>query len=98
MQPCHGCDPGSNPGHRITKNKMVEKFLTEMKEGQEGNVISILDGITTTKRLADLGIIQNTKIKVLKKAPFGPIEVIARNSRLVIGRHLASKILVRLDE
>ena len=69
-----------------------------MKEGEEGIVVSILDGLMSTKRLADLGIIPNTKIKVLKKALFGPIEISAKDSKLVIGRGLASKILVKINE
>lgn len=47
------------------------------------------------KRLADLGIVVGSKIKIVKKAPFGgPIEVEVAGSRLLIGRRLAERIIV----
>ncbi len=70
--------------------------LIDMKEGQRGIIVSILGGRMATKRLADLGVTPGTKVKVLRNAPFhGPIEIEARDSRLVLGRGLASKVLVK---
>ncbi len=70
--------------------------LTTLKEGQEGKVISIINGRTAEKRLADLGLTPGTLLKVVKKAPlFGPIIIEVRGSKLVLGRGLASKVLVK---
>ncbi|HDD42695.1 MAG TPA: ferrous iron transport protein A [Nitrososphaeria archaeon] len=49
------------------------------------------------KRLADLGILAGTRIKVVRKAPFrGPIEIEVGGSRFMIGRGLAERILVEV--
>ena len=72
-----------------------ELNLIKLKEGEVAEIITIAGGQMTTKRLADLGLILGTKIKVLRKAPlWGPVEIEVRGSRLVLGRGLASKILV----
>jgi Fe2+ transport system protein FeoA len=52
-------------------------------------------GCGAVKRLADLGILPGAKIRVVRKAPFGgPIEIEVRGSRFMIGRGLASRIIV----
>jgi ferrous iron transport protein A len=72
--------------------------LIKLKPGEVAEVISIAGGRMAIKRLADLGLTPGTKIKVLRKAPlFGPVEIEARGSKLVLGRGLASKILVKLE-
>lgn len=73
-----------------------EIFLIDLKEGQKGIIISILGGRKAIKRLADLGLAPQTEIKILRKALRGPIEIEVRGSRLVLGRGLASKIVVKL--
>lgn len=74
---------------------MKETTLVKLKPGQEGEIVSIAGGQMAAKRLADLGLTPGTKIKLLRKAPlWGPIEIEFRGSRLVLGRGLASKILV----
>jgi Fe2+ transport system protein FeoA len=51
-----------------------------------------------SKRLNDLGLTPGTKVTVVKSAPFhGPLEVNVRNSRLAIGRGMASRILVDVE-
>ena len=75
---------------------MDEVSLIKLKEKEEAVIVSILGGRMATKRLADLGLTPGTKIKVLRKAPFcGPIEIEARGSKLILGRGLSSKILVK---
>jgi Fe2+ transport system protein FeoA len=74
---------------------MKEIYLINLKEGEKAIIISIAGGWQATKRLADLGLTPNTQIKISKKAPFwGPVEIEARGSRIVLGRGIASKILV----
>lgn len=49
------------------------------------------------KRLADLGIVIGSRVKVVRKAPFGgPIEVEIAGSRFLIGRRLAKRIIVEV--
>jgi ferrous iron transport protein A len=69
--------------------------LTDMREGETGIISSIAGGKKATKRLADLGLTPGTEIKVIRKALFsGPVQVEACSSKLVLGRGLASKIMV----
>ncbi|MBN2086847.1 ferrous iron transport protein A [Candidatus Peregrinibacteria bacterium] len=74
-----------------------ELLLTDLEPNQKGEIVSVLGGAMATKRLADLGLSSGTKIKIIKKAPFsGPIKIEFYESRLVLGRGLASKILVKI--
>lgn len=76
------------------KNKLT---LIELKEGEKAEIIEILGGKMATKRLADLGLVPGTQIKILKKGLWGgPIEIEVRGSNLVLGRGLASKVMVKL--
>ena len=74
-----------------------ELFLIELEPDQTAEIVSIMGGMMAVKRLADLGLTEGTKIKVITKAPFsGPVKIEVRGSRLVLGRGLASKILVKI--
>jgi len=71
--------------------------LTEIKDGQTGILVSVHGGKILEKRLADLGLTTGTEIKVLGRALFsGPVQVEVCGSTLVIGKGLASKIMVEL--
>lgn len=70
--------------------------LIELQDGQSGTIVSLNGGRNLTKRLADLGISPGTIINVLRRSLFaGPVQVEVSGSKLVLGRGLASKILVR---
>jgi len=71
--------------------------LADIEDGNTGIIISFLGGRMLTKRLADLGLKEGTEIKVIRSALFsGPIQIEVCGSRLVLGRGLASKIIVEL--
>ena len=71
--------------------------LINMEDGQSGKIVTVHGGRMLTKRLADLGLTTGTAITVLRKTLFsGPIQVEVCGSRLVLGRGLASKIIVEL--
>jgi ferrous iron transport protein A len=76
-----------------------EKYLSDLKDGQTGVIISVHGGRNLIKRLADLGLNSGTEIRVLRMTLFsGPVQIEACGSRLVLGRGLASKILVGINE
>ncbi len=51
------------------------------------------------KRLMDMGLTPGTKVTVVKSAPFhGPLEVLVRGSRLALGRGMAEKIFVEIEQ
>jgi len=71
--------------------------LMKLADGQKGVIITIIGGRSASKRLADLGLTPGTEISVIGRALFsGPVRVEASGSRLVLGRGLASKIIVEL--
>lgn len=79
----------------MEKKKSIS--FINLKEGQSAVFISIAGGWQAAKRLSDLGLVPGTKIKILRKASVsGPIEIELRRSKLVIGKGLASKILVKM--
>ena len=70
--------------------------LTNLQANETAEIVSILGGRNASKRLSDLGLIHGTKIKLLRKAPYGgPIEIQFRGTRLMIGYGLANKIQVK---
>ncbi len=70
--------------------------LVNLVKNQRATILAITAGAKTAKRLADLGVIPNTQIKILRKAaPQGPIEIEIRGSSLVLGKGIVSKILVK---
>ena len=82
----------------MASNKLEKISLIQTKENEEVVIVSLLAGRIATKRLADMGLVPGTKIKILRKAIFGPIEVEAKGSKLVLGRGLAAKIFVKYDD
>ena len=69
--------------------------LLDAEAGKEVEIVSISAGLQATKRLSDLGLTPKTKIKILRKAISGPIEIELRSSKLILGRGLASKIFIK---
>ena len=45
-----------------------------------------------------MGLTKGTEIKLLRMAPYGPVEINVRGTNLVIGRGMASKIYVEVEE
>ena len=76
----------------------LTKCLTECEKGEEVVVLRVNAGHTAKTRLANLGVVPGVKIRKTKNAPFkGPLEIIVKGSSLVIGRGLASKIIVECN-
>ncbi|MBY9016567.1 MAG: ferrous iron transport protein A [Candidatus Lokiarchaeota archaeon] len=81
------------------KGTSLNKCLTECEKGEEVIVIRVNAGRNAKTRLANLGVVPGVKITKTKNAPFkGPLEIIVKGSSLVIGRGLASKIIVKCNE
>ncbi len=66
--------------------------ITSFDEGEEGIVYLLSGGEGLSSRLAGMGIIPGTKIKVLRKTG-GLIIVLASDTRVALGRGQAEKIL-----
>lgn len=71
--------------------------LTLLREGDEGEIAVIRAGRAAIQRLNEMGLVPDTRVKVLRKGALrGPVELEVRNSHLVIGEGLASKIYVKV--
>jgi len=78
-------------------NKSTSISLADLENGQTGIIISMHDGKKASKRLADLGLKPGTEITVRNRTLFsGPVQIEVNGSKLVLGRGLATKIIVEL--
>lgn len=78
-------------------NKSRTLSLADLENGQTGIIISMHDGKKASKRLADLGLKPGTQITVRSRTLFsGPVQIEVNGSKLVLGRGLATKIIVEL--
>jgi DtxR family transcriptional regulator, Mn-dependent transcriptional regulator len=72
--------------------------LSSLRPGEEARVAFSRDAGNATQRIMDMGLCSGTIVKVLKAAPFhGPIEVSVRGTVLALGRELADKIYVEVE-
>jgi len=73
--------------------------LTDLEEGQTGIILEIEGGRHSSKRLADLGLAIGVEITMITPSFFsGPVQISVCGSKLVLGRGLASKILIEPNE
>jgi len=85
-------------GHKRRGTPLI-KCLTECDKEEDVRVLNVNTGFKAKRRLANLGVVPGTTIQKRKEAPFrGPIEIYVKGAQLVIGRGLASKILVECNE
>lgn len=75
---------------------MKEEILPLAMVGcnKEVKLVSILGGRGLRARLADMGLIEGARFKVLHAHPSGPCIILIGNTRLVLGYGMAQKILV----
>jgi Fe2+ transport system protein FeoA len=75
------------------------KCLAECQKGEKVIVLRVDTGFQQKRRLANLGIVPGVEIQKKLDAPFrGPLEIIVKGYPLVIGRGIASKILVKCND
>jgi Fe2+ transport system protein FeoA len=81
----------------IMKDKIIS--LSFLKEGESGVIYDFKGGEKFRKKLDSLGIRKNKKIKKISDMVLkGPITIqIENSSRVAIGRGMAEKIIVRID-
>ena len=73
--------------------------LSNLKSDEEGVVTFIRSGKKARQRLLDMGLTRGANLRVVNAAPFrGPLEVAIRGTILAIGRGLAEKVFVEIDE
>ncbi|XHH09394.1 MAG: ferrous iron transport protein A [Candidatus Bathyarchaeia archaeon] len=68
--------------------------LSTLTFGTEAKITRILGGCNLTRRLSEMGLTNGTKIKVVSDAFGGPVLIEVRDTRLALGRGVATKIYV----
>jgi ferrous iron transport protein A len=68
------------------------KSLAQMRDGEEGVVAEVVGGRGAVRNLAELGIYPGKKIRVVRNR--GAVIIEVDNSRFVVGRGLAAKVIV----
>lgn len=69
--------------------------LAFLPEGSLGVVYDVSGGRGLQRRLADLGVLPNAEVRVVKSAGGGPILIVVKGSRIALGRGVSMRILVR---
>jgi DtxR family Mn-dependent transcriptional regulator len=97
---CVECMELHNKGlEESEKNNQNRVPIGKLEQGQCGKISLIRGGYNLLQRLSDMGLKPGTKICAVSVAPSnGPVEVSVGNSKLMIGKGIASKIFVDLEE
>ncbi|MGD2028444.1 MAG: FeoA family protein [Desulfobacterales bacterium] len=69
--------------------------LSSIDPETEVTLIDITGGRGIRSKLYSMGLVPGTSLKVLNRNGRGPLMVAVKDSRLVIGQGMASKILVK---
>jgi DtxR family Mn-dependent transcriptional regulator len=73
--------------------------IGSLKQGQCGKISLIRGGYNLLQRLLDMGLKPGTKICAVRVTPpSGPVEVSLGSSKVVLGKGVASKVFVDLEE
>jgi len=75
--------------------KQQEIFLDRLNPGMRAVVSELRGGRGFASRLAGMGITVGCQIEVLQNPAHGSLLVLVRDTRIALGRGVASKILVR---
>lgn len=82
--------------HHVKEEKYEEVApLLSLNIGEVGEIVLIRGGRGLIQRLFDMGLTPGTEVKILRKAPFGPIEISVRGYHLVLGQGIVNRIWVK---
>ncbi len=70
--------------------------LAMVSPGEMVTMVDIRAGRGLTRRLADMGLVPGTTLRVINSQMPGPIIIDLRGSRLVLGHGIAQKIMVEV--
>jgi len=70
--------------------------LAMVSTGEVVTVVGIRTGWGLTRRLADMGLVPGTTLRVINSQMPGPVIIEVRGSRLVLGYGIAQKIIVEV--
>ena len=97
---CVEClDLNSKGSEAVGKHDQNRVSIGSLKQGQCGKISLIRGGYNLLQRLLDMGLKPGTKICAVRVTlPCGPVEVSVGSSKVVLGKGIASKVFVDLEE
>jgi len=97
---CVECSELNSKGlEEVGKNCQNRVSIGNLKQGQRGKISLIRGGYNLLQRLLDMGLKPGTKICAVRVTPpSGPVEVSVGSSKIVLGKGIASKVFVDLEE
>jgi len=69
--------------------------LSMLPPGTEATVVEVRGGIGARRHLSDIGLAPGVRVRLLSGDTRGPVVVAVGDMRLVLGRGMAHKVLVR---
>jgi len=89
-------DKGLEENGKKSQNRVS---IGNLEQGQCGKISLIRGGYNVLHRLRDMGLKPGTKICAVRVTqPNGPVEVSVGTSKIVLGKGIASKVFVDLEE
>jgi DtxR family transcriptional regulator, Mn-dependent transcriptional regulator len=97
---CVECLERHNKGlEESGKNDQNRVSIGKLEQGQFGKISLIRGGYNLLQRLLDMGLKPGTKICAVRVTPpSGPVELLVESSKVVLGKGIASKVFVDLEE
>ena len=68
--------------------------LSKVQAGETVKLVGIKAGRGLNSRLASMGLVPNVKITVVNNSQPGPFVISVKNSKMMLGRGMAHKIMV----
>lgn len=68
--------------------------LSKVRAGETVKLVGIKAGRGLNSRLASMGLVPNVKITVVNNSQPGPFVISVKNSKMMLGRGMAHKIMV----
>ena len=68
--------------------------LSQVRAGEKVRVVRINAGHGLNSRLASMGLLPNVELTVVNNRPRGPFVISVKDSKMMLGRGMAQKIMV----
>ena len=68
--------------------------LSAIKSGETVKLTGVEAGRSLNSRLAAMGLLPNVEITVVRNSETGPFVISVKNSKMMLGREMAHKIMV----
>lgn len=99
IESCANCIQLHSKGlEEVGKQNKKLVSISNLTQGQCGKISFIRGGNNIFQRLLDMGLSPGTKICAVNVTPLGgPVELAVRDSKIALGKGMASKIFVELE-